>query len=113
MERMAEQDGHPYGAVKLPPSGGMGTDAPGSSHCRCCQDGLGSSLDISHSLGIRARQAQLMTANPILLLKGLMNMPMRPVLRKGTVGHTGNCNGRVKGSLGMGRSEEMQEEALF
>lgn len=28
---MVEQGGHRYGAVKFPPSGGLGTDAPGSS----------------------------------------------------------------------------------
>jgi len=85
---MVEQDGHHYGAVQLPPLGGLGADAPGIFHRPCCQDGLGSSPDIS--LHIRARQAQPNTVNSILLLKGLRNMPTWPMLRERTVGHKGN-----------------------
>lgn len=82
VERTVEQGGHHHGAAQLPPLGGLGTDAPGDSHCRCHRDGLGSSLDISHPVYTRARQAWLKTVNSILLLKGLTNMPTRPLLRR-------------------------------
>lgn len=74
-----------------------------------------SSLDISHPVHIRARQAQVKTVNSILLLKGLMNVPHVAPAQEGNSGPQMELKWESKGQSGCmdGRKEEVQEEDLF